>query len=339
VLRTLQLGDLILRYAFFAIAPFTLVIFVTLLPVMGVVINMVLALLVFALAAQVRRASDRYPLVGKALGKQLSFETFYTEHPPKPFLFYVFYPLMLPYVAFNKVAQKELALYRGLTSLGFVLLFGGALWDFFRKWQPEIGFLDFGKKWAALLLIQAVLSIIIVMPMTTTIIALRMQKRVVALTTVLIVGAWSTAAAIFFMAQRRHDIVQLPTMDRMVLRTKAAPDKAREVQEKALKRALISIRRGDAETFKNPKATEIFGGPIIDARDSLLGLYKEDETRCFHLIAFKKPARGVVLVLFGLANKANKIVWLGINKNEDFIDDLEDLPDGALNTMARIGKK
>ena len=335
VLRTF---DVLLRFAFFAIAPFVLVMLAAMFPILGIVINMALALIVFAFAATMRRYGDRWPLLGKVLGKQLSFETFYRAHRPKPFVFYVFYPLMLPYVAFNRVARKELGLYRGVSGVGLVLLSGGALWDFFRKWQPELGFGAFAANWIALLFFQAVFTIALVMPMTTTVIELQMQSRRGALFALLAAALLSMGLAIGVVANKRHTVVQWPTVVRMGLRTRADADRSRRLHEKALARALLSIRRGDAETLKSPRGTEIMGGPVVDARDTLLSLYKEDETECFHLVAFKTK-RGPVLVLFALTTKKNKVIWLGMSGNGDTVEDEDDLPDNAIATMWKIGKR
>lgn len=67
----LRAVDLVVRLIYCAVAPFMLVIMVTLFPIMGVVVNMALALLVFAFAAVVRAYVDRFPLLGKVFGKQL----------------------------------------------------------------------------------------------------------------------------------------------------------------------------------------------------------------------------------------------------------------------------
>ena len=50
------------------------------------------------------------------------FERFYRENPPKPFVYYLFYPLLLPYWLLNRTARRELLLYRGLTVVGFFML-------------------------------------------------------------------------------------------------------------------------------------------------------------------------------------------------------------------------
>ncbi len=334
----LRAADLTLRFAYFAIAPFVLVVMVSLFPVMGVVVNMAVALVVFAFAATVRGYVERFPLLGKALGKPLAFEAFYREHPPRPFLFYALYPLVLPYVAFNRIAQRELALYRGLTTLGLVLLVGGAGWDFFRKWQPELGLLPFAASWAVVIAIQAAISVALIMPLTTTIVALQLAGRRRALAALLVVAGISSSLAIAGIARKRHDTVQRPTMERMYLRTLAAPGRSREVRERALSRALLSIRRGDAEIVRQPRGAEIFGGPIVDARDSLLSFYKEDETECFHLVAFRGK-RAPLLVLFGIPAKKRALVWLGMRANGELVDDEDDLPADALAVMWRTAKR
>lgn len=336
-MSVLRAADLTLRFAYFAIAPFFLVVMVTTFPIMGVVVNMALALTVFAFATAVRGYVERWPLLGKVLGKQLTFEAFYRENPPKPFLYYALYPLMLPYVAVNRTAQRELGLYRGLTTLGLVLLIGGAVWDYYRKWVPELGFSDFFKSWVGIIMIQAAVSIALVMPLTTTIVTLQLQERRRALRALLAVAALSSAFSIFIVAKRRHEVVQRPTAERMALRTVSDPERSLDVRKEAIARALLSIRRGDAEMVRQAKGYEIHGGPIIDARDTLLRFYKEDETECFHLVAF--GGKRITLVLFGIPPKKRQIVWLGIRTNGQLVTKESDLPDDAIATMWRTAKR
>lgn len=80
-------------------------------------------------------------------GAQLKFEDFYKQHPPRSFLYYVFYPFLFPYWLSQPVPRREFGLYRGLTTVGLLILVGGAGWDFYRKWYPEVPFQPFGRIW------------------------------------------------------------------------------------------------------------------------------------------------------------------------------------------------
>ncbi len=71
------------------------------------------------------------------MARRLAFEAYYRENPPQPFLFYVFYPLLLPYVLYRGVTRRELLLYRGFTLPGALILVGAAVYDYWAHWQPE----------------------------------------------------------------------------------------------------------------------------------------------------------------------------------------------------------
>lgn len=336
--------ELVLRLVYFAVAPALLVLLATQYPIAGVIVNVAFAVAVFAFASGVRPWVERYPLLGKVLGAQLRFEAFYKEHPPKPFVYYAFYPLLFPYWLSQPVPRRELGLYRGLTAVGLIILFGGAAWDFFRKWYPEIPFAPFAQSWALVFAIQALVAIVFVMPLATTVVTLKLQGRSGALGALFAVATASMTLAVAVAAQRRHEIVQRPTGERMILRTQYAKKAARKLREEALKRAFVSILRGDASRVKEPRSVEILEGPIIDARDTLAKLYREDELPCFHLVAFKARKGGHILVLFGTRSgksplTARNLVWLGLHDGHTFVDDPKDLPDGALNEMRRIASR
>lgn len=337
--------ELVLRLVYFAAAPALLVLLAMTYPVAGVVTNIGFAVLVFAFASAVRRWVERYPLLGKVLGAQLRFEEFYKEHPPKPFVYYLFYPLLFPYWLSQPVPRRELGLYRGMTTAGLLILVGGGAWDFFRKWYPEIPFREFLRSWSWVFVVQALVAIVFVMPLATTVVTLKLQARSGALGALFAVATVSIGVSAAFVAHRRHEFVQVPTAKRMILRGQYAKKASRKVREEALKRAFVSILRGDAETLKDPHGVEIVGGPIVDARDSLSKLYRDDELPCFHLVAFRARNKGHILVLFGARNgkepldEARNLVWLGIRDGKTFIDSPTELPDGALFDMRKIAAR
>ena len=105
----------------------------------GVVVNVAVTLVVFAFAEAPRERAERSRVVQRAIARRFAFEAYYREHPPRPFLFYVFYPLLLPYVLSRPVTRRELLLYRGVTGGGVVILVAAAAFDFVAHWQPELG--------------------------------------------------------------------------------------------------------------------------------------------------------------------------------------------------------
>jgi hypothetical protein len=336
--RALAPFDIALRLAYFAMAPAVLVVLAARFPILGVVLNVALAVVVFAFASAFRRWVDRYPLLGKVLATQLRFEAFYREHPPKPFLFYVAYPLVLPYVFFHRVTRRELALYRGPSVVGLVLLLVGAGWDYYRNWQPEIPFKPFLGTWFAVILLQAIVATVLVMPLATTLIALNAQRRTGSLVLLLVAATLSMSASLLAVARKRHEVEQQPTRDRMYARTKAMPKRSDELRTAALRRALAFVRDGDGAVVKGARGTEIFGRPIEEARAILHALYLEDETRCFHLA--KLPSdHGPLLFLFAVpGSKRKPIVWIASTSGGDLLRDDDELPDGALATLRRIAE-
>lgn len=86
--------DLLARCVFFATAPFVLVFLALLFPVTGAVIQIALALVVFFAGEAIRRSALRWPVLPWILASQFEFEAFYRDNPPRPFAYYVLYPLL-----------------------------------------------------------------------------------------------------------------------------------------------------------------------------------------------------------------------------------------------------
>jgi len=335
--RALAPVDLALRFLYFGFAPAMLVALASRFPISGIVLNLALAVIVFAFASAFRGWVDRFPILGKVLGAQLRFEEFYREHSPKPFLFYVAYPVLLPYVFFNRVTRRELALYRGPTVVGFVLLVASAGVDYYRNWQPHIGFGPFLGTWIALIMLQAIVAVVLVMPLATTLVALQLQRRRKTLALLIAAATFSIAASVGAVARKRHEVELQPTRDRMYARTKALGERAEEVRVAATRRALAALREGDAEVLKTKQATEVYCRPIDEARAVLHAVYLEDETRCFHL-ARLPTEKGSLLVLFAVPGSSRKaVVWTALTEQRALVEN--PLPDGAIATLRRIAQR
>ncbi len=108
--------DFVLRLAFFAAAPFVLVLVAALFPVSGALIQIGVGLGAFFAGEALRRVAARSRLVEKALSSQLAFEAHYRAHPPRPFLYYVFYPLLVSVLARGGATpRREFLLFKGYT--------------------------------------------------------------------------------------------------------------------------------------------------------------------------------------------------------------------------------
>src|SRR5947209_7593381 len=104
----LRVLDFVVRLAFFATVPFLATVVAAFFPMTGVLVNIALTLVVFAFAEVVRERAGKSRLLQKALARRFAFEAYYKENPPRAFLFYVFYPLLLPYVVARPLTRKEL---------------------------------------------------------------------------------------------------------------------------------------------------------------------------------------------------------------------------------------
>ena len=116
--------DFVMRLVYFAAAPFLVVFAAALFPVSGAVLQLALALGVFFLAESVRGLAARSRAVRYVVSGQLEFEEFYRAHPPRPFLYYVFYPLLFPYWLVVRDARREFWIYKGYSIATFLWLIG-----------------------------------------------------------------------------------------------------------------------------------------------------------------------------------------------------------------------
>ena len=91
-----RLLDAILRVVFFAGAPVVLVRLATLVPITGTLVDVALALALLLAGERVRPHAERHRALRFVFGTAFAFDAHYQEHPPKPFLYYVFYPLLFP---------------------------------------------------------------------------------------------------------------------------------------------------------------------------------------------------------------------------------------------------
>jgi len=331
-MRTL---DFTLRLVFFATVPFLATIVATLFPMLGVVVNGAVTLLVFAFAEAMRERAERSPLVKRAVARSLAFEAFYREHPPRPFLFYVFYPLLLPVVLVDAVARRELVLYRGLTGGGAAILVFAALFDFSEHWVPELGVAPFLEVWALLFLLQTLAMFVFLLPVSTTVVKLHSERRLPELWVLFGVAAISVGVAGFALVHKRGHIVSWVTTHRVALRTAARPDAARAAQLMAL-RAVVDE---GAELRASTDATGWVEGDSADRAEAQLGtFYKPDEAYAFSLHALPAGAPEVLVLQCWIA-LGGPPVWRAIRMSGEEITDKKDLPGGVLGLRPHRDRK
>jgi hypothetical protein len=331
----MRVADFLLRLAFFATVPFMATFIATLFPMTGVVVNIVLTLLVFAFAEAVRARAERSRILKKVVTRHLAFEEYYRENPPRPFLFYVLYPLLLPYVLAKPTTRKELLLYRGFTGGSLAILIVAAAVDFYRKWLPELGFAQFISVWVVLFFIQTLAMFVFLLPISTTVVKLHSERRLKELWVLFAAAALSVTLAVGILLRKPGHIVSWVTTHRVRLRTNAFPDTARAVQLKALR----AVNDNFAELRQSLDAEGWVEGDAAERAEDQLGLfYKPDEAYAFSLHALP-PSAPEVLVVQCWVIDGGLPIWRAIKRNGQEVTDKKDLPSGVIGLKPKKDKK
>ena len=341
--RALDIPDFALRLAFFLIGSALLFVLATKIAIGGALLNVGLILGVFFFAASIRHLVERRPWLQRVFRRQLAFEAYYQQRPPRPFLYYVFYPLMMPYWLINKDARREFVHFRGYTGFTAAVLVVSSAYQYFTLWRPELGPLPFFKTLALSILAEVIVSLSMLMPIATTVVTYHLARRRGRLLALLITTVISVSIMAVAYARKRHATVLISTTTRMELRTKADPARSLEVRRQAIRYAWRAIVHGEGE-FEHDQRNEeeVLGAPIDAARAGLEAFYKGDETMCFHLVEFDEvpPKKKKVLVLYGDPSDSSKpIVWLGLRGRGETFTDLTELPPHAMRVMRRTSQR
>lgn len=327
--------DFTLRLAFFAVVPFLATFVSVLFPMMPVVANIALTLVIFAFAEAIRARAARSWLIARVVARQLAFEEHYRQNPPRAFLFYVFYPLLLPYVLVRAETRRELWLFRGLTGGGLVVLVLGAAYDFWEHWLPELHFTAFIGRWILLLVIQTLCIFLFMMPVATTVVRLQIDRRVRELWALFAAAALSVTMAATVLIKHHGHIVSWVTTQRVSLRTKASPDSAKAVQLKALRAVWDNTTELQESTDKEGWVE----GDAIDRAEEHLGMfYKPDEAYAFSLHAYP-PSAPEVLVLQCHLGKREAPIWIAMKRSGQEVTSAADLPKGVLGQERRATRR
>jgi len=326
--------DFLLRLAFFALAPIGIVRAAALFPMTGALLNVGLALLVFLAQEAISSRVERWPWLRWLLGRELKLEAHYRAHPPRPFLYYVLYPLLFPYWLIDAGARREFLLFKGYTLTSLLVLVASVVVQYFVYWQPELGLREYLPVVGITFAIEMIFVLALLMPIATTIIGLHQSLRRKRLLVLLLVGLGSTTWALARVLHRRDPIVSYATRERVLLRTKSDPRVARAAQLDALRagwrhwRALPEAMEGDGKVQ----------GSVLDAaHEALEKFYKHDEAFAFDLWA--SPQRDPqTLVLYFEARRQRSPIWLGLTKGGEEVRDPDKLPRGAFLAMLRAAK-
>ena len=327
-------GDLLARCAFFAIAPFLLVFVALLFPVTGAVIQIGLALIVFFLGEAIKRSTRRWPVLLDLLSSQFELEAFYREHPPKPFIYYVFYPLLAPYWLINATARREFLLYKGYTLASFCLVLVSLLVQYIGSFPPELGLGDFAPLAAGTLVVEAAVVLMFLMPIVTSVVHFHQRHARGKLGIVLALGLVSIGLATARLERRRDPIVSYAARVRLRLRTQAAPDAAYKAQADAIGEAWRALPSQLDDVERDGK---VMNEPLDAARQTLSRFYKVDEASAFDLWYSNEHAHKI-LVLYFESHRGRAPIWIAIDELGAIVEDEKQLPRNAFRAMRRAAR-
>ncbi len=327
--------DFAARLAFFAIAPYLLVFVAALFPVTGALVQIGVALAVFIAGEAARGLAERSRVARFLLRNQLAFEAYYRAHPPRPFLYYVFFPILFPYWLWVPEARRELLLFKGYTLLTFLLLVGSLAHQYATAFPPELGLREFGPIAAYTFLAEAVVVVMMLMPLVTTVVHLHAARAPRRLGALLVAAVVSLSLAGARIGQRRDPIVSYATRARVRLRTEAKPAQAREAQVAALRAAREELATSKDDVESDGK---VEGEPLRRAHEALTRYYKEDEANAFDLWWARKKKGGSVLVVYFEARRKHGPIWLAMDGDGAPTHDEKRLPRGAFLAMRKAAQ-
>jgi hypothetical protein len=323
-----NLLDFLLRVVFFAVAPLSIVYLATLFSVTGSILNVIGAVVIFVLGDRARLWASRSKFTAWLLEEALAFEGYYRARAPRPFLYYLFYPALFPYWLFVRDARREFLVFRGYTISGLFILLATFVWQYFARYQPELGLKEFLPHMGAALSVEMLLSLSLLFPLATSFIHYHSRGQYLRLFLLLTVGIVSSTAAITYVTTFRDPVVSLATIERVTQRTKANRRQAHHT--------LLAAVRTARNTLNKSRSIEgdgkVTGESLEAARAVLRGFYKSDEALAFDVWASpRKRPRAIVLY----AERRNQLrpIWIAVDGFGDEIRRPDSLPRGAFQAM------
>jgi hypothetical protein len=321
-------ADFVFRLAFFALAPFAIVVVAQLFPVRGALLDVGLALAVFVSSEAAHRLARRWRAIDVVISPALAFESFYAERPPRPFAYYVFYPLLFPYWLWSRPARREFLVFRSYTLASLGLLIASLGWQYFRDWAPELRPLDYLPFVLASLVVETLLVLALLMPIATTVVWYHSSFRRGRLTLLLVAGLASTCVALVKVVSRRDPVVSYATRERVRLRTERSPARAHRTLLRAVEAGLERTQRG--ATIDSDGILE--GAPLDAARETLEAFYKHDEAYAFSLWASPRKSPQFIALYFE-ARPHRRPIWVALRADGTELSSPDDLPRGAFRAM------
>ena len=328
-----------LRIAFFAFVPFGVVLLAMLVPMTAALVNMALALVAFFSGELLVSAAEKRPWLRRVLKRQLAFEAFYREQAPRPFLFYVFYPLVLPYALAVKETRREFLLFKGYTILTFFILAVSGSYRYLTVYKPELGFEQFAAAFAIGFVIETFAVMMLVMPMTTSVVALHRKRQPWRLLALLAVGLLSTGVALAFVMARHRTFPSLETRHRVVERSAADRSRSRAALKHALETAWKVRRAAAHDKWERETDGTVLGAPLDQAHGVLATeFYRGDEAGAFELWTTSRKEKPALMIVFAEGRKKGNPVWLGMRADGAVVEKIADVPKSGRRAMRSAGE-
>jgi hypothetical protein len=321
-------ADFLLRLAFFAFAPVGIVLAAELFPVRGALIDVGLALAVFVAGEAARSLATRSRVLSVVMKEALAFEVYYRAKPPRPFLYYFFYPFLFPYWLSNREARHEFLMFRGYTLGSLAILIVSLAWQYHRDWLPELGLTKFLPAVALALAVETLLVLALLMPIATTVVWYHASFRRRRLVALLVTGLISSAIVGYRLWSHRDPIVSYLARKRVAWRTAAARKPAHAALLEGVMTAWRDMYRERATNEGVEEDGKVEGVPLADARVALQKFYKPDEAFAFDLWASPKR-RPHMIVLYSEARPGRGPIWVALRDGLE-VRGHDALPHGAL---------
>jgi hypothetical protein len=301
--------DLALRFVYVAAVPFLLPMINLFMPITAMLIGAGLATTIALIGSDYwYDRVHRIRFVGGFLANMGKLGDFYRQYPPKPLLYYVLYPVLLPVILVRRVPRREFLLFRKMNVIALLIVVATGAWDFFVHWRPELTFGEFLGATVVVMVMQMIVMFMFIMPIVTTLVIVRERHHVrtlVALVALMLASASYGA----YTAHRAH-AMSLMTWLRLEQRTKYArlgliecemahPDRLESClgRDPELRAMAHAVRAAHVATS--------YDEALAAAHDKLRDFYKDDEASAFRLVRFQDT-----LVLFARYGR-NPAIWLG----------------------------
>lgn len=308
--------DLVLRLLYLVVAPLFLPVLASVLPITGTLVGAGFATIVALIGGDRWHATvDRIPILGRALGGMAKLGDFYREHPAKPLIFYILYPLLLPVILFRPLLRRELGLYRKVNAIALAVVVVTGTLDYLHNWRPELTFGQFASSMFAGFFAQFFATFALAMPIVTTIVTLRLrgQRKLLNTAIVMIVVAGTLGGLI---AHHTKYVIQASTWQRIELRSKTGQRELHDCTVRTQQLAqctrenhwVVALVEGlDAAARSLKDHPNDHDAATAAAREKLATYFKPDEVRAFDLFV-EYP----VIIEFA-RNGKRKTVWIGFD--------------------------